>query len=189
MGTPDDLREYGRSHGFAVVSAKLAREGDEVISSTRIRELLKAGKVAEAARLLGRPHRLEGTVISGFGRGRGLDAPTANVPFTPETALPRLGISITLSTVDGSQTYNSVTSVGTNPTFESDGKIRIETLLLTTRESCRLTIGHRLSRAHPGSADVCRRRLVGARIRRDGDSPSLISPRGATTDARGRPCS
>ena len=130
VGTPADLRQYGRSHGFEVVSVALAREDGEVISSTRIRELLKAGKVAEAAHLLGRPHRIEGTVISGVGRGRGLEAPTANLTPTPEMALPRLGIYVTRSTVNGLESYRSVTSVGTNPTFESDGKIRIETLLL-----------------------------------------------------------
>ena len=130
VGTPADLRRYGRSHGFEVVAMGLALEGGEVISSTRIRELVKAGKVAEAARLLGRPHRIEGTVIQGYGRGRGLDAPTANLTPTPDMALPRLGIYITGSTVDGSASYRSVTSVGTNPTFQSDGKIRIETLLL-----------------------------------------------------------
>ena len=86
--------------------------------------------MAEAARLLGRPHRIEGTVISGVGRGRGLEAPTANLAPTAEMALPRLGIYVTRSTVESADSYVSVTSVGTNPTFESDGKIRIETLLL-----------------------------------------------------------
>lgn len=130
VGTPGDLREYGQSHGFEVVAVGLALQGGEVISSTRIRELLKAGKVSEAARLLGRPHRIEGTVIRGVGRGKDLDAPTANLTPTPEMALPRLGIYVTRSTVDRGASYRSVTSVGTNPTFESDGKIRVETLLL-----------------------------------------------------------
>lgn len=129
-GTPADLRLYGQTHGFDVVAVSLAREEGEVISSTRIRELLREGSVTEAAGLLGRPHRIEGTVVSGVGRGKGLDAPTANIAPTLDMALPRLGIYITRSTVDGSDTHPSVTSVGTNPTFESDGKIRIETLLL-----------------------------------------------------------
>lgn len=128
-GTPADLRLYGQTHGFDVVAVALARDAGEVISSTRIREALREGEVAEAARLLGRPHRIEGTVISGVGRGRGLEAPTANLAPTPDMALPRLGIYVTQSTVDGGHTYRSVTSVGTNPTFESDGRIRIETLL------------------------------------------------------------
>jgi riboflavin kinase/FMN adenylyltransferase len=71
-GSPADLVLYGRTHGFVVVSVGLAREAGEVISSTRIRELLREGKVAEAAWLLGRPHRIEGTVITGVGRGKAL---------------------------------------------------------------------------------------------------------------------
>ena len=130
VGTPADLSQYGRSHGFEVVSVALACDGGEVISSTRIRELLREGRVAEATGLLGRPHRIEGQVISGVGRGKGLEAPTANIAPRPEMALPRLGIYATRSTVCGGGSYSSVTSVGTNPTFESDGKIRIETLLL-----------------------------------------------------------
>lgn len=128
-GTPADLRVYGRSHGFEVVAVDLAREAGEVISSTRIREALEAGDVAEAASLLGRPHRIEGTVISGAGRGRGLEAPTANLAPTPEMALPRVGTYVTRSVVNRADSYRSVTSVGTNPTFENDGIIRIETLL------------------------------------------------------------
>jgi len=130
VGTPADLRDYGRSHRFEVVAVGLAQEGGEVISSTRIRELLKTGRVADAAALLGRPHRVEGTVISGAGRGRGLAAPTANLASPADMALPRLGIYVTVATVDDCRAYTAVTSVGTNPTFESDGKIRVETLLL-----------------------------------------------------------
>jgi riboflavin kinase/FMN adenylyltransferase len=130
VGTPADLSEYGRSHGFDVVSVALARDDEEVISSTRIRELLKKGRVAEAARLLGRPHRIEGPVITGAGRGRSLDAPTANLSPRQDMALPRFGVYVTRSTVNESGSYGSVTSVGTNPTFETDGKVRIETLLL-----------------------------------------------------------
>ncbi len=130
VGTTADLGTYGRSHGFEVVAVALAREGGEVISSTRIRELLRGGRVAAAAGLLGRPHRIEGCVISGVGRGRGLDAPTANLAATPGLAIPRLGIYVTRSTIDDGGSYPSVTSVGTNPTFESDGRVRIETLLL-----------------------------------------------------------
>lgn len=128
-GSSADLRLYGQTHGFEVVAVALASEAGQIISSTRIREAIGAGLVTEAARLLGRPHRIEGTVVSGVGRGRGLDAPTANLEQTPDMALPRLGIYVTRSTVDGRNVYRSVTSVGTNPTFESDGKIRIETLL------------------------------------------------------------
>jgi len=129
-GAAADLAEYGSTHGFEVRAVSLVEEGGEVISSTRIRALLHGGQVREAARLLGRPHRLEGTVASGAGRGRGLDAPTANLPADRDMALPRSGVYATFSTIDGTEPHPSVTSVGTNPTFESGRKIRIETLLL-----------------------------------------------------------
>jgi riboflavin kinase/FMN adenylyltransferase len=100
------------------------------VSSTRIRHLLGMGNVAEAAALLGRPHRVEGVVARGEGRGRALEAPTANLWPVEGMALPRAGIYVTRSTVDGRESHPSVTSIGTNPTFETDGRLRIETLLL-----------------------------------------------------------
>jgi riboflavin kinase/FMN adenylyltransferase len=167
-GTTADLEEYGRSHRFEVMAVALSQEDGEVISSTRVRELLRRGKVAEAARLLGRPHRVEGIVVSGYGRGRGLDAPTANLTPAPGIALPRLGIYITRSIVDGSDSYNSVTSVGTNPTFENDRKVRIETLILDYSGALygsRLAVDFvdriRPQRAFPDSASLA------AQIRRD----------------------
>ncbi len=129
LGTTKDLSAYGRTHGFEVRAVPLVDEAGEPISSTRIRELLRGGKVAEAARLLGRPHRVDGIVCPGRGRGRVLDAPTANLPVIREMALPRAGIYATRSTVDGREIYASVTSLGVNPTFESDGRLRMETLL------------------------------------------------------------
>ena len=129
-GTAADLRDFGDAHDFEFVSVALAVEDGEPVSSTRIRRLIRAGHVVEAARLLGRPHRLEGTVVEGAGRGRTLDAPTANLQVTAGMALPAMGVYVTRSFVDGSVAGPSVTSLGTNPTFESDRKIRVETLLL-----------------------------------------------------------
>jgi riboflavin kinase/FMN adenylyltransferase len=129
-GTAADLAAYGRTHGFGVESVSLVDYGGVAVSSTRIRDLLRAGDPLQAGKLLGRPHRVEGTVMSGVGRGRELKAPTANLAFPRETALPRLGVYATCSTVDGERSYRSVTSVGTNPTFESTRKVRVETLLL-----------------------------------------------------------
>lgn len=129
-GTSAHLLDYGRTHGFEVRPVSLVEEDGEIISSTRIRKLLSNGRVEEAARLLGRPHRLEGEVASGTGRGRSLQAPTANLDISREMALPRLGVYVTCSTVDGDEVHPSVTSVGTNPTFESGRRVFVETLLL-----------------------------------------------------------
>jgi riboflavin kinase/FMN adenylyltransferase len=130
-GNVADLRAYGKSHGFAVQPVPLATEGDEVVSSTRIRTLIGGGHVADAARLLGRPHRLEGVVVSGVQRGRELGAPTANLTVEPGLAIPRLGVYVTRTIVADDFSRPSVTSVGTNPTFEVDRRVRIETLLLS----------------------------------------------------------
>jgi riboflavin kinase/FMN adenylyltransferase len=129
-GGPADLQEYGRRHGFDTVTVALSQEDGETISSTRIRHLIGAGHVAEAARLLGRPHRIEGLVVAGMGRGRTLSAPTANLAVEPETALPRQGVYVTRSILPGASPQPSLTSVGTNPTFEADRQVRVETLLL-----------------------------------------------------------
>jgi riboflavin kinase/FMN adenylyltransferase len=129
IGTPHDLEVFGQSHGFRVHPVPLVENGGEPISSTRIRGLLGSGEVAEAAELLGRPHRLEGIVASGAGRGRSLGARTANLQVSEELALTRPGVYVTRTTVDGVRRYESVTSVGTNPTFESGQETRIETLL------------------------------------------------------------
>jgi riboflavin kinase/FMN adenylyltransferase len=130
-GTPAHLAEYGATHGFEVRPVALVEEAGMVISSTRIRELIRAGPVAQAAARLGRPHRIEGEVLSGAGRGGPvLSAPTANLAPSREFALPGLGVYVTRSLVNGRDSHPSVTSVGTNPTFESDHKVRIETLLL-----------------------------------------------------------
>jgi riboflavin kinase/FMN adenylyltransferase len=129
-GSATDLRKFGVAHDFEVLPVSLAMEEGEAVSSTRIRRLISSGHVVEAARLLGRPHRLEGTVVKGAGRGRSLDAPTANLEVAAGMALPAAGVYVTWSYLDGSSAGPSVTSLGTNPTFEVGGDIRVETLLL-----------------------------------------------------------
>jgi riboflavin kinase / FMN adenylyltransferase len=142
-GTPDDLRRFGGSHGFEVGTVPLAEDGGETISSTRIREMITAGHVAEAGSLLGRPHRIEDVVVKGVGRGRSLEAPTANLAVEPETAVPHQGVYVTRSVVDGTRIHPSITSIGTNPTFEVDKKTRIETLFLDGNDNvygCHLAV-------------------------------------------------
>jgi len=131
-GTWEDLAEYGRQHGFAVQAVGLAETDGAPISSTRIRELLYEGRVQDAARLLGRPHQLEGVIVRGVGRGRSLQAPTANLDVDPQMALPLQGVYVTVALVNDVP-HQSVTSIGSNPTFESDGRTRIETALLDYR--------------------------------------------------------
>lgn len=164
VGSVADLEEYGDSHGFRVVAVELAEVDGEVVSSTRIRRSLSRGRVAEAARLLGHPHRVEGRVVSGAGRGRELGAPTANLEPDPGLALPRQGVYLTLACLNEGGGWPSLTSVGTNPTFEAGTRIRVETLLLDFAGDL---YGHRLrvdflerlraQRAYPDASSLAAR--------------------------------
>lgn len=129
-GSPVDLAEYGKSHGFEVRAMQLLQDAGSEVSSTRIRRLLAAGHVMAASRLLGRPHRVEGVVIHGAGRGRALGAPTANVQVVEDLMVPLAGVYVTRTLLPGSAVCESVTSVGTNPTFGDGDEDGVETLLI-----------------------------------------------------------
>jgi riboflavin kinase/FMN adenylyltransferase len=134
-GTPEDLLAYGRERGFSVTAVGLHEQEGGPVSSTRIRGLLNGGKVDEAARLLGRPHFLEGFVVSGAGRGRDLGSPTANIASPEGLVVPAEGVYVTRTSFGSDHAEPSVTSVGTNPTFTDHGPLTVETFLLGFRGS------------------------------------------------------
>ncbi len=116
-GTVETLDECGRADGFnvRVVDDTRADEGRRV-SSTWIRELLGAGDVSHAARLLGYQPTVRGIVGVGARRGRELGFPTANVSPDSEGLVPADGVYAG-TLVLGGQSYPAAISVGTNPTF------------------------------------------------------------------------
>ena len=75
----DTLRRAGSAQGFAVEDLNTFLVGEERVSSTRIRDALARGELAEAAHYLGRPYRICGRVAHGDARGRTIGFPTANV--------------------------------------------------------------------------------------------------------------
>lgn len=87
----------------------------EKISSTRIRFLIEKGDISNANRLLGHPHRLTGTVVSGRGLGRTIGIPTANLHLPEELVKPAFGVYACTAHVDG-HIYVAVTNIGTRPT-------------------------------------------------------------------------
>src|SRR5699024_4448509 len=88
-------------------------------SSSRIREQLTAGDVAEVADQLGRYHAVHGTVVHGDARGPDLGFPTANLSDAPEGLVPADGVYAGWATFSGEgPAYPAAASVGTNPTFE-----------------------------------------------------------------------
>ena len=94
------------------------------ISSTTIRELLGAGDVEGAARLLGRPPEVEGTVVSGDARGGTLGYPTANLRVDPDLLVPAYGIY-----AGWAAGHRAAISIGTNPHYGGSER-RVEAFLL-----------------------------------------------------------
>jgi riboflavin kinase/FMN adenylyltransferase len=127
-GDVDTLRAAGERHGFAVVALPLAGEGARW-SSTYVRQCLAEGDVASAAAALGRPHRLEGTVVEGDKRGRELGYPTANLDLPADAAIPDDGVYAGwLTRADGTRMPAAI-SIGTNPTFGGTTR-RVEAYVL-----------------------------------------------------------
>jgi riboflavin kinase / FMN adenylyltransferase len=94
------------------------------VSSTRIRDLLRGGEIERAAKLLGRPPEIEGTVVAGDARGGTLGFPTANLRPEPGVLVP--GYGIYAGAADGRR---AAISIGTNPHY-GGGERRIEAFLL-----------------------------------------------------------
>jgi FAD synthase len=127
-GNVDSLIKSGVTHNFTVDVQELAG-GAEVISSSRIRNLVLEGKVTEARELLSRPHRLDGIVVHGEKRGREIGYPTANLGKIDGQTIPADGIYAGWLTV-GINFWPAAISIGTNPTFEGDRGRQVEAYAL-----------------------------------------------------------
>ena len=122
------LHELSAKFGYEVVAVELAGD-DATWSSTRIRNLIIEGKVAHAAQLLGRTHRLTGVVVHGDHRGRELGYPTANLQVDDSLIIPADGVYSALMGWNGKQLPAAV-SIGTNPTFDGVVGRRVEAYVI-----------------------------------------------------------
>jgi riboflavin kinase/FMN adenylyltransferase len=124
------LRALGEKLGFAVEIVDAVTCRGRVVSSSVIRELIRGGDVAMAARFLKRPYLLEGEVVTGRGVGSRQTVPTLNLA-TPASVIPARGVYLTRTrALDGARRWNSLTNVGYRPTFGESGPLSIETYLL-----------------------------------------------------------
>ncbi|HEX5937347.1 MAG TPA: bifunctional riboflavin kinase/FAD synthetase [Actinomycetota bacterium] len=116
-GSIATLREVGGSRGMTADEVEPFQTDGRVVSSSSIREALASGDLAWPKAALGRPYVVDGEVVSGAGRGKGLGYPTANLRTWPRLLLPGQGIYAgTAQLFDGSR-YPAAIDVGTNPTF------------------------------------------------------------------------
>ena len=118
-GDADMLREHGEKHGFGLTVAPLVSDAKGDFSSTAIRNALSEGHPAEAARMLGHWHRIDGLVEKGDQRGRDLGYPTANLSMEG-LHLPKFGVYGVLVDIQSGPhagRYHAAASLGVRPTF------------------------------------------------------------------------
>ena len=140
------LAKLGEELGFSAEGIAPVMDQGQRISASAIRDLLTAGDADQAARLLGRPFTLVGTIVHGEGRGGSLLVPTANL--APENQfLPARGVYVTRTLWSGKEILG-LTNIGIRPTFGYQ-RIVVETHLMEFRgnlygERVELQILHRL---------------------------------------------
>ena len=137
-GTLPVLREMGAAGGWELVEAPTLDLSGARVSSARTRELVTAGRLSDASRLLGRPFALVGDVVHGERRGRELGFPTANLHFADPVCLPPDGIYAARATWGGEailspdERADAVISLGLQPTF--GGRVRLLEVHLLDRD-------------------------------------------------------
>jgi riboflavin kinase / FMN adenylyltransferase len=129
------LRAFGDRHGIEIQVIEPVAVGGLVASSTKVREFVRAGNMPGARLLLDRDFELEGVVVRGASRGKDLGFPTANLK--PETELlPESGVyAVTVELFDDDGVASGgvrggAANIGTNPTFETEGKLCVEVYIL-----------------------------------------------------------
>lgn len=131
-GDLDWLRAQAPVYGFEVhMAEKFCLDGERV-SSSSIRAALQAGDVQRVAKLLGRPLRIPGVVVSGMQRGRKIGFPTANLDVWEERAYPGSGVYACRAWLEGEDTpHMAAVNIGVRPTFNgTDHFVSVEAHLL-----------------------------------------------------------
>ena len=130
-GTFADFEEAGRKYGLRVAAISVGNHGKKTVSSSVIRELISAGDLKKAARLLKRPVSTMGVVVQGDSRGKKLGFPTANIQLSDEV-LPSLGVYLVCVRFDG-KVFPGVANLGRRPSFKSGKEVVLEVHLLDFR--------------------------------------------------------
>lgn len=125
-GKTETLERSGRKNGFDVIVRPLVKMNGNVVSSTGIRNLIQAGHIEYANRMLGRAYAITGTIVHGEQRGRKLGFPTANIELLHgEMAVPAPGVYAVTASIESS-IYEGMGNIGNNPTFNDVEHARLE---------------------------------------------------------------
>ena len=132
-GSVGTLHEVGEPLGMSADEVGLFAIEDRVVSSSSIREALATGDLAWPRTALGRRYVVDGEVVAGAGRGKGLGYPTANLRTWPRLLLPGQGIYAGVAELGPGSRYIAAIDVGTNPTFGTE-PLHVEAFLLDFEE-------------------------------------------------------
>lgn len=125
-GKTETLERSGRKNGFDVIVRPLVKMNGNVVSSTGIRNLIQAGHIEYANRMLGRAYAITGKIVHGEQRGRKLGFPTANIELLHgEMAVPAPGVYAVTASIESS-IYEGMGNIGNNPTFNDVEHARLE---------------------------------------------------------------
>ena len=127
----EDYQRYGQELGIEVMGGEALTVGEQNISSSLVRRLLKAGNVEEATRCLGRPYGIGGQVVHGEQIGRTIGFPTANLLPDDNKLIPQDGVYAVMVDLDNGVRKQGITNIGTRPTFNGTTRT-LETNLLET---------------------------------------------------------
>ena len=128
-GDINTLAFLGEKYGFNVTTVEKLTVSGEIVSSSRIRGLIKEGNIEEAQSLLGHPIKLTGEVCHGKELGRTLGFPTINQIPPEEKILPRFGVYRSEVAFNG-KCYSGLTNIGLRPTVEDAVTPVMETYII-----------------------------------------------------------
>ena len=117
-GNIEFLQKQGQEKGFPVIVVTAHYEKGMLVSSTRVRELIAEGRMADARTLLGRYYQIRGEVQFGKQRGgKEIGFPTANLHMDEDDLIPKMGVYVCQVICEG-KCYGGVLNIGVNPTFD-----------------------------------------------------------------------
>ncbi|HEX3602383.1 MAG TPA: bifunctional riboflavin kinase/FAD synthetase [Lacipirellulaceae bacterium] len=131
-GNVERLADLSRKAGISLDVVEPVVLDGAIVSSSRVRDLIRLGNVEEAARMLSAPYRIRGMVTHGAGRGAKIGFPTANLSAI-DTLIPALGVYAGVAWVNGSS-HAAAINLGPSPTF-GDAVVRVEVHLIDYHES------------------------------------------------------
>ena len=130
----EDYCRYGEELNIYIVRARAYTDGEDKISSSVIRQLLKEGKVSQAAQFLGYNYYLDGTVVDGYKVGRKIGFPTANLQVDcSDKLIPSEGVYAVYVYVEGKK-WAGMLNIGHRPTINNGNNVSIEVNILNFSE-------------------------------------------------------